>query len=51
VRETIDASDFLQAALSFAETCAADHPGNTIKVCVTDAETGETQCFALDLAA
>ena len=51
VRETIDASDFLQAALSFAETCAANHPGNTIKVCVTDAETGETQCFALDLAA
>lgn len=51
VRETIDATDFLQAALNFAETCAADHPGNTIKVCVTDADTGETQCFALDLAA
>lgn len=49
VRETIDATDFLQAALVFAETCTA--PTGTIKVCVTDADTGETQCFALDLAA
>jgi hypothetical protein len=51
VRETIDATDFLQAALAFAETCAADRPGGRIRVCVTDANTGETQCFALDLAA
>lgn len=51
VRETIDATDFLQAALNFVETCAADHSGNTLKVCVTDTATGETQCFALDLAA
>jgi hypothetical protein len=51
VRETIDATDFLQAALSFAETCAADQPGNKLRICVTDADTGETQCFALDLAA
>ena len=49
VRETIDATDFLQAALTFAETCAA--PSGTIKICVTDTSTGETQCFALDLAA
>jgi Family of unknown function (DUF5961) len=49
VRETIDATDFLQAALTFAETCTS--PAGTIKVCVTDAATGETQCFALDLAA
>jgi hypothetical protein len=50
VRETIDANDFLQAALSFAESCATDQSG-TIRICVTDADTGETQCFALDLAA
>ena len=49
VRETIDATDFLQAALTFAETCAA--AVGTVKVCVTDTTTGETQCFALDLAA
>jgi hypothetical protein len=49
VRETIDATDFLQAALAFAETCAVE--AATIKVCVTDTATGETQCFALDLAA
>jgi hypothetical protein len=49
VRETIDATDFLQAALAFAETCAVD--AATIKVCVTDTATGEMQCFALDLAA
>ncbi|NOT41604.1 MAG: hypothetical protein HOP13_14025 [Alphaproteobacteria bacterium] len=49
VRETIDSTDFLQAALTFAETCAS--PTGTIKICVTDADTGETQCFALDLAA
>lgn len=48
VRETIDATDFLQAALTFAETCAS--PAGTIKICVTDTTTGETQCFALDLA-
>ena len=51
VREAIDATDFLQAALNFAETCAAGHSGNTLKICVTDTSTGETQCFALDLAA
>ena len=50
VRETIDATDFLQAALSFAETCAAGQSG-PIRICVTDTDTGETQCFALDLAA
>lgn len=51
VRETIDANDFLQAALNFAETCAADSLGKALKICVTDTATGETQCFALDLAA
>jgi hypothetical protein len=51
VRETIDATDFLQAALTFAETCTAGRAGDTVKVCVTDTATGETQCFALDLAA
>lgn len=51
VRETIDATDFLQAALNFAEACAPDRSGNTLKVCVTDTATGETQCFALDVAA
>jgi Family of unknown function (DUF5961) len=50
-KEDIKATDFLQAALTFAETCAADHAGETMKVCVTDADTGETHCFSLNLAA
>jgi hypothetical protein len=49
--ENVKATDFLQAALTFAETCAADHPGESLKICVTDTETGETQCFNLNLAA
>ncbi len=45
----IDASDFLQAALLFAETCA-DHDGDELRIAVSDAETGETHCFTLPLA-
>ena len=48
-RDTIHAPDFLQAAISFAETCAAAFDGHEIKVAVTDSETGETHCFALSV--
>lgn len=50
-RDTVEATDFLQAALAFAETCAADADATTLKVAVTDTETGETHCFNLDVAA
>ncbi len=49
--DSVEASDFMQAALAFAETCAADRPDETLKIAVTDAETGETHCFNLDVAA
>lgn len=42
----VEASDFLQAALTFAETCAASD-ATTLTIAVTDAETGETQRFAV----
>ena len=48
-RDTIHAPDFLQAAITFAETCAAAIDGREIKVAVTDCETGETHCFALSV--
>lgn len=47
-KEAIDAPDFLQAALTFAESCAAGDAG-TLNIAVTDAETGETHCFTLGL--
>lgn len=47
--EALDAPDFLQAALTYAETCAA-HDGDAVSIAVTDAETGETHCFTLALA-
>jgi hypothetical protein len=44
--DAVDAADFLQAALTFAESCAnADTP--TLNIAVTDAETGETHCFTV----
>jgi hypothetical protein len=46
--ETVDAPDFLQAALTYAETCAACD-ADTVSVAVTDADTGETHCFTLAL--
>lgn len=48
-QDAVEATDFLQAALAFAETCATDTA--TLKIAVTDAETGETHCFNLDVAA
>ena len=48
-RDTIHAPDFLQAAINFAETCATATEGQEIKVVVTDCETGETHCFALNV--
>jgi hypothetical protein len=47
-RDTIHAPDFLQAAISFAETCTTAD-AREIKVAVTDCETGETHCFALSV--
>lgn len=48
VADAVDAPDFLQAALTFAETCAAaDAPA--LNVAVTDADTGETHCFTVAL--
>jgi hypothetical protein len=44
----VDAPDFLQAALTFAETCAGTD-ATTLNIAVTDAETGETHCFTLSL--
>ena len=46
-RASIRAADFLQAALSFLETFAANVSGNEVNVAVTDCETGERHCFAL----
>lgn len=46
-RASVRAPDFLQAALSFVETFAADVAGNEVNVAVTDCETGERHCFAL----
>ena len=48
-RASIRAADFLQAALSFLETFAADVSGNEVNVAVTDCETGERHCFALSV--
>jgi hypothetical protein len=46
--DTVDASDFLQAALTYAESCAA-HEADAVNIAVTDAETGETHCFTVAL--
>ena len=46
--DAIDAGDFLQAALTFAETCAGTD-AETLNIAVTDAETGETHCFTVGL--
>lgn len=46
--DAVDAPDFLQAALTFAETCAAGD-ADTLNIAVTDAETGETHCFTVGL--
>jgi hypothetical protein len=46
--EAVDAPDFLQAALTYAETCAA-HDTDAVNIAVTDAETGETHCFTVAL--
>lgn len=47
--EAVDAPDFLQAALTFAETCAT-HEADAVNIAVTDAETGETHCFTVPLS-
>jgi hypothetical protein len=46
--EAIDAQDFLQAALIFAESCATCE-GDAVNIAVTDADTGETHCFNVSL--
>lgn len=46
--EAVEAPDFLQAALTFAETCA-DADAALLNIAVTDAETGETHCFTVAL--
>ncbi len=46
--DTVEASDFLQAALVYAETCAA-HDGDAVSIAVTDCETGVTHCFTVAL--
>lgn len=48
IADAVDAPDFLQAALTFAESCAATS-ADTINIAVTDAETGETHCFTVPL--
>ena len=48
VADAVDAGDFLQAALTFAETCAGQDT-QTLNIAVTDAETGETHCFSVNL--
>lgn len=47
--EAVDAPDFLQAALTYAETCAA-HDADAVNIAVTDAESGETHCFTVALS-
>ena len=49
VADAVDAPDFLQAALTFAEICAA-HEADAVNIAVTDAETGETHCFTVALS-
>lgn len=46
--EAVEAPDFLQAALAFAESCAM-HSAPVVDIAVTDAETGETHCFSVSL--
>lgn len=46
--EAVEAPDFLQAALAFAESCAL-HDAPTVSIAVTDTETGETHCFSVSL--
>jgi len=46
--EAVNAPDFLRAALTYAETCAA-LDADTVNIAVTDAETGETHCFTVAL--
>jgi len=47
--DTVEAADFMQAALLFAETCTACE-SDELKIAVSDAETGETHRFTLNLA-
>lgn len=46
--DAVDAPDFLHAALTFAESCA-NIDASTLRIAVTDAETGETHCFTVPL--
>ena len=47
--DTIEAADFMQAALAFAESCAGGECG-VLRIAVSDTETGETHRFTLNLA-
>jgi hypothetical protein len=45
----VEAADFMQAALLFAEICAREE-NDALRISVSDAETGETHCFTLNLS-
>ena len=44
-----EATDFLDAAITFAERWSSDH--GEVSVTVVDCDTGEQQCFRIDLDA
>lgn len=46
--EAVSATDFIQAALLFAENCAG-FCETDLNIAVTDCETGETHCFSLSV--
>ena len=46
---TVDASGFLDAALTYVERWGGAH--EQVSVTVVDCETGEQQCFRIDLEA
>jgi len=48
-REAMRATDFLEAAIHFAETYGGSIEGRVVNVTVTDCETGERHCFALNV--
>ena len=49
-RATVNAVDFIDAAVSYLETAALMPAGEVLKVAVTDCETGLTHCFSLDFS-
>ena len=47
-RSTVNAADFVDAAIAFLETSAIAADTEALKIAVTDCETGLTECFSLD---